>query len=160
MMHTHRPPRLAAALLTVAVAILIPGCLQVVRQDAPYYKKGAQQVEPPDGSFKRGDHVWVFGEKDSRRKYPMFKGEEWGKNQDLVDRLRAIAPDAGHTVAELVINWTINQPGITCALCGAKRPEQIQETAGGSGWKLTDEQLAAVDQALADRGTPTVDVPV
>ncbi|HUT12125.1 MAG TPA: aldo/keto reductase [Thermoguttaceae bacterium] len=104
------------------------------------------------------DHV--FADTDSRRKYPMFSGKEWEKNHDLLDRLREIARSAGRTVAELVINWTIHQPGITSALCGAKRPEQIRETAGGSGWRLTDEQLAAIDQALADRGPPEAAVPV
>jgi len=104
------------------------------------------------------DHV--FGQRDSRRKYVMFQGEEWEKNHDLIDRLRQIADDAGRTVAELVINWTVHQPGVTCALCGAKRPDQIRETAGGAGWKLTDEQFAAIDQALRERGTPRVDVPV
>jgi len=104
------------------------------------------------------DHV--FAETDSRRKYRMFHGDQWQKNHDLLDRLREIAASAGHTVAELVINWTIRQPGVTAALCGAKRPEQIRETAGGAGWRLTDEQLAQIDQALADRGTPEVDVPV
>ncbi len=104
------------------------------------------------------DHV--FAESDSRRKYPMFQGDEWQKNHDLVDRLREIASAAGHTVAELVINWTLRQPGVTVALCGAKRSEQIRETAGGSGWQLSDEQLAAIDQALADRGTPGVGLPV
>ncbi len=104
------------------------------------------------------DHV--FAESDSRRKYPMFGGEEWRKNQDLLDRLREIALSAGHTVAELVINWTIQQPGITSALCGAKRPDQIRETAGGGGWRLSDEQLAQIEQALKERGTPDSDVPV
>jgi aryl-alcohol dehydrogenase-like predicted oxidoreductase len=124
------------------------------------------------------DHV--FAESDSRRKYPMFQGREWLKNHDLIDRLREIAtaarptrpklrfgdhscgavPGRCPTVAELVINWTIQQPGITAALCGAKRPEQIRETAGGSGWRLTDDQLAQIDQALADRGTPEVRSPV
>jgi aryl-alcohol dehydrogenase-like predicted oxidoreductase len=102
----------------------------------------------------------VFAATDSRRKYPMFQGQEWQKNQDLVDRLREVAEDAGRTVAEVVINWTIHQPGITAALCGAKRPEQIRETAGGAGWRLTGEQLAAVQRALADRGTPNVGLPV
>lgn len=102
----------------------------------------------------------VFGPDDSRRKYPMFLGEERRKNHDLVDRLDEIARRAGHTVAELVIQWTVSQPGITCALCGAKRPEQIRETAGGSGWRLTAEQLAEIDRALADRGTPVSASPV
>ena len=104
------------------------------------------------------DHV--FAESDSRRKYPMFQGREWLKNHDLIDRLREIAQAAGHTVAELVINWTIHQPGITAPLCGAKRPGQIRETAGGSGWRLSDEQLRQIDRALADRGTPEVGLPV
>ena len=91
----------------------------------------------------------VFGPDDSRHKYPMFQGEERRKNHDLVDRLQAIAQAAGHSVAELVINWTIHQPGITAALCGAKRPDQIRECAGGSGWQLTAEQVAQIDQALA-----------
>jgi len=104
------------------------------------------------------DHV--FADTDSRRKYAMFRGKEWEKNHDLVDRLREIAQSAGHTVAELVINWTLQQPGITCALCGAKRPEQIEETAAGAGWKLTGDELAAIDRALADRGTPDTETPV
>ena len=53
---------------------------------------------------------------------------------------------AGHSVAELVINWTIHQPGITAALCGAKRPDQIRECAGGSGWQLTAEQVAQIER--------------
>ena len=104
------------------------------------------------------DHV--FAEKDSRRKYPMFHGREWQNNHDLIDRLRAIAQSAGRTVAELVVNWTIHQPGITAALCGAKRPGQIRETAGGSGWQLSHEQLAQIGRALAQRGTPQVAWPV
>ncbi len=104
------------------------------------------------------DHV--FAETDSRRKYPMFHGAEWQKNCDLVDRLRMVAADAGRTVAQVVVNWTIHQPGVTAALCGAKRPDQLIETAGGSGWQLTAEQLAAIDRALVDRGTPASKNPV
>jgi aryl-alcohol dehydrogenase-like predicted oxidoreductase len=37
-------------------------------------------------------------------------------------------------------------------LCGAKRPEQIRETAGALGWSLTDEQRTAIQRALAERG--------
>ena len=104
------------------------------------------------------DHV--FGPDDNRRKYAMYQGEEYQKNLDLVDKLRAIALEAGHTVAELVINWTIQQSGITGALCGAKRPQQIRENAAGAGWMLTPDQRARVDRALAERGTPAADLPV
>jgi aryl-alcohol dehydrogenase-like predicted oxidoreductase len=109
------------------------------------------------GSILR-DHV--FAATDTRRKYPMFHGEEWQKNQDLMDKLRQIASSSGRTVAQLVINWTIHQPGITSALCGAKRPGQIRETAGGAGWRLSGTALAGIERALAERGTPVAKTPV
>jgi aryl-alcohol dehydrogenase-like predicted oxidoreductase len=92
-------------------------------------------------------------ERDSRRKYPMYQGGEWQRNHDYVDRIRETAAPSGHTVAQLVVNWTINQPGITSALCGAKRPAQIEETAGAMGWTLNSQQRALIDAALAERGT-------
>ncbi len=100
------------------------------------------------------DHVFAAG--DGRAKYPMFQGEEWRKNNDFLDDLRLIAAEAKRSLPALVINWTIHQPGITVALCGAKRPEQIRESAGALGWKLTPAQFAAIDAALTKRGTAQV----
>jgi aryl-alcohol dehydrogenase-like predicted oxidoreductase len=94
----------------------------------------------------------VLDERDARRKYPMYHGAEWEKNQDFVDALRRVAAGAGRTVAQVVVNWTIRQPGITAALCGAKRAWQIEETAGAMGWRLAADELAAIDAALAARG--------
>lgn len=95
-----------------------------------------------------------FDPKDGRPKYPMFQGEEWQRNQDLIDDLRPIADEAGKTLAQLTINWAINQLGITSAICGAKRPDQIEDTAAAMGWQLSDAQQQAVDAALAKRGEP------
>jgi len=100
------------------------------------------------------DHVFLAS--DSRAKYPMFQGEEFQRNVALVEELRAIAAECGHTVAELVLNWTIQQPGITVALCGAKNAEQARENAGGQGWLLTAAQLAAIDAAIQRRGVPVM----
>ena len=97
------------------------------------------------------DHT--FDPRDGRRKYPMFHGDEWEKNQNFLDDLRPIAAEAGKTVAELVLNWTIHRPGITAALCGAKRPDQIAANAGGMAWQLSADQLARIDLALTRRGT-------
>lgn len=91
-------------------------------------------------------------ENDSRRKYPMYQGEEWQRNCDFVDALRGAAALTGVSVAQLVVNWTAAQPGVTSVLCGAKRPDQIRETAGSMGWSLTEEQSRRIDEALATRG--------
>jgi aryl-alcohol dehydrogenase-like predicted oxidoreductase len=94
----------------------------------------------------------ALSELDSRRNYPMYQGDEWQKNQDFIDKLRGIASASGRTVAQLVIAWTISQPGITSALCGAKRPAQIEETATAMNWQLTPEQFDRINAAIAARG--------
>jgi aryl-alcohol dehydrogenase-like predicted oxidoreductase len=96
------------------------------------------------------DHV--LDPRDPRRDYPMYQGDEWQKNQDFLDRLRAAADRSGHTVAQLVVNWAIHRPGITSVLCGAKRRWQIEDTAGAMGWAMSDEVRSLVDAAIADRG--------
>ncbi len=96
------------------------------------------------------NHVW--DPKDGRQKYPVFVGEQWTKTHDFLDQLRPIAERHNRSLAELVTAWTIQRPGITVALCGAKRPDQIQESARAMDLVLTGQDLAEIDQAIRDRG--------
>ena len=98
------------------------------------------------------DRQHQFEAKDGRQKYPMFNGSEWEKNQNFLDQLRPIAAECESTVAQLVLNWTIQRRGITAALCGAKRPEQIRDNAHALVWKLTADQIKRIDQAISQRG--------
>lgn len=96
------------------------------------------------------DHT--LDEKDSRRNYPMYQGDEWQRNQDFLEELRAVADEAGVTVAQLVVHWTMFRRGVTSVLCGAKRPEQIEETAGAMGFRLTESQQERIAAAIVERG--------
>jgi hypothetical protein len=91
--------RHALAWLTLLVLSFLPGCLQVVRQEAPYFKNGPQQPEPPDGFFEPGTRVWVFGEKDSYKRVLSLGGvaahvwrqdlvtlSEWSRQQKQADQ--------------------------------------------------------------------------
>ncbi|MFT7668745.1 MAG: methylglyoxal reductase [Planctomycetota bacterium] len=89
---------------------------------------------------------------DMRRTYPMYQGEEWDRNQKFVAHLREIASECNQSVPAVVINWTIRQPGITAALCGAKRAWQIEESAEALRFDLSVEQLARIAEAIAARG--------
>ncbi len=82
----------------------------------------------------------------------MFQGQEWGKNQGFVDQLRVISTKLGKTVAQLVLNWTIHQPGITAALCGSQRAFQVKENADAMCWKLTQEIELEISDAIRARG--------
>lgn len=105
------------------------------------------------GKLRREDELTAD---DRRRHYPMFRGDEWRKNHDLVDRLRDVAADAGRSLAQVAINWTVHRPGITCALCGASAPDQLRENAAAAGWQLTARQREWIRAALDERGTPVV----
>ena len=83
----------------------------------------------------------------------MFQGEVGEKNQDVLDVLRELAKEMKRTVAQIVIRWTIQQAGITCALCGAKRSEQIKENTVVLTFELPDSQLDSFDRAIEEQGT-------
>lgn len=78
------------------------------------------------GKFHRNH---VFAEEDWRLRSPLFSGDAWERNLKEVDRLRAIAAERNCTVSQLSVAWVTAQAGITAALCGAKSPDQIRETA-------------------------------
>jgi aryl-alcohol dehydrogenase-like predicted oxidoreductase len=72
--------------------------------------------------------------------YELFQGEAFERAQCLLDRIDQVAAETGKTVTQIVVNWTLSQPGIISVLCGAKRAWQIEESAGAMGWELTPQQ--------------------
>jgi len=54
-------------------------------------------------------------------------------------------------VAQLALAWVLRLPEVTSAIAGARRPEQVEETVGGAGWRISDADLAAIDRLLAER---------
>ena len=74
------------------------------------------------------DHV--FPPTDSRLQISDVPGRGMGEEPGLARSTCGQSPPRrGKSVSQVVINWTIHQPGITVALCGAKRPDQIRENA-------------------------------
>jgi aryl-alcohol dehydrogenase-like predicted oxidoreductase len=70
------------------------------------------------------------------RGHPAFLGQRFNRNLELIERLRTIANRYDKTLAQLTLNWTICQPGITTVLFGAKRPSQVHENADAHGWEI------------------------
>lgn len=87
-----------------------------------------------------------FDPRDRRLTYPIYQGAAWERAQNLLDNLRAIAASKGCTVSQLVIAWTLQQPAVTVAICGAKRSEQISETALAMQVQLSAGELEQIDE--------------
>ena len=48
----------------------------------------------------------------------------------------------------MVIAWTLAQPGLTFALCGARNPDQARENAGAGRLRLTETDLEDIARAI------------
>ena len=101
------------------------------------------------GKMHRGQ---VFPTTDSRHKYPIFNGAEFERNLDFVETLRPVAARLGVALADLVLAWTAEQPGITSVLFGATSPEQVQENTRALGCDLDAAARAEIAAAIAARG--------
>ncbi|PZS07413.1 MAG: aldo/keto reductase [Acidimicrobiales bacterium] len=67
---------------------------------------------------------------------------------DRVTQLKPLAEQAGLSLAQLAVAWTLQNSNVSAAIIGASRPEQVRENAKASGVKLDDTLLAKIDQVL------------
>jgi aryl-alcohol dehydrogenase-like predicted oxidoreductase len=67
---------------------------------------------------------------------------------EAVQRLRPIADEAGLTLSQLALAWILRQPNVASAIIGASRPEQVHDNAAAAGVQLSDDTLAAIDDAV------------
>src|SRR5689334_12435607 len=65
-----------------------------------------------------------------------------------VQGLRPLADQAGLTMAQLAVAWTLQNGNVAAAIIGASRPEQVTDNAAAAGVVLEDDLLAAIDGVL------------
>ena len=65
----------------------------------------------------------------------------------VVDALDAVAQEAGKTIPQVALNWLLRRPTVANVIIGARNEAQLVENIGAVGWKLTPEQVAALDAA-------------
>ncbi len=65
----------------------------------------------------------------------------------VVDAIDVIANQTGKTVTQIALNWLLQKPTVSGVIIGARNEEQLRQNLGAADWKLTPEQLAALDAA-------------
>ena len=65
----------------------------------------------------------------------------------VVDAIDKIAKETGKTVAQIALNWLLQRPTVANLIIGARDEQQLRQNLGALGWKLTPEQIAALDAA-------------
>lgn len=97
------------------------------------------------GKIKPGHQ---FAEGDHRAGLPYFSEENIKRTNEFLDNIKPLAADKGATLSQLVLRWTVEQPGITIALAGARNAEQSILNAQAMDVKLTSEELAFITAEL------------
>jgi aryl-alcohol dehydrogenase-like predicted oxidoreductase len=110
------------------------------------------------GSFDR-TRLENLADDDMRRNRSEYREPALSQNLELVERLRGIAAELGCEVAEVAIAWTLAQDGVTAAIVGARRPEQLDQWIRAGAVQLTEHQLTDIDAAIADTGAGTEELP-
>ena len=99
-----------------------------------------------------------FGDDDTRSSHPSLTPEVRSAAAEICRRLEPLAKDNGYTMAQLAIAWTLANPAVTVAICGAKTPEQAIENARAGEWRLTESDMAEIENQTKGLlpGVPTV----
>jgi len=67
---------------------------------------------------------------------------------ERVQKLAALADEAGMPVGRLALAWVLQNPHVASAIVGASRPEQVRENAAAAGVRLEVDLLERIDEIL------------
>ena len=91
-----------------------------------------------------------FGEGDTREGNRFYTDENIRRTNVLLEGIRPIAEGYGATLAQVIINWTINQPGIGTVLVGARNEQQVKDNVGALNFTLGTDDLRRITE-MADK---------
>ena len=99
------------------------------------------------GKIKHGHE---FNEGDTRPSTIYFKEPNLSVILKLTEDLKEIADERNVTLSQLVLNWTVQQPGITCVLAGARDASQVLDNVKAGDFRLTEEEIFRINGLLSD----------
>jgi aryl-alcohol dehydrogenase-like predicted oxidoreductase len=88
-----------------------------------------------------------LAEDDFRRHNPRFQRENFGKNLELVDRVREIAEEKDVTPGQLALAWLLHRGEDIVPIPGTKRVSYLEENAAADAIELTADDLERIDDA-------------
>ena len=88
---------------------------------------------------------------DYRANTPRFQGENFTRNLDLVEKVKAIADRKGCTPSQLALAWVLAQGDDIVPLFGTKRRQYLEENIGALDVELTPADLEELDE-IAPKG--------
>jgi aryl-alcohol dehydrogenase-like predicted oxidoreductase len=121
---------------------LVPYCIQNNKSILAYSPMARGLLT---GKLKPGH---VFSEGDHRTNLPYFKDENIKRTNEFLKNLDGLAADKKATIGQVVLRWTLSQPGITIALVGARDAAQSIQNAKASDVNLLESEVKFITEHL------------
>ena len=91
-----------------------------------------------------------FEERDHRANLYFFSDENIRRTSEFLDKIKPMAISKDITLSQLVLSWTLAQPGITIALAGARNADQAVSNAKAGDILLSVDEINVINGHLAD----------
>ncbi len=111
--------------------------------------------ERPSGATRLGDDpergVEAYDKRNAERTWAVLEVID----KIVANRGGAAGPqnDGGASHSQVALNWVAHRPGVTSTILGVRTTEQLEENLAAAGWRLTDDEVGALDEA-SDPGRP------
>lgn len=100
------------------------------------------------GKYKKGQEAPQGTRASTERVQNFVKGYLKDDLLTKVEQLEGVAKEAGLSLAQMALAWVLRMPGVSAALIGASRPEQVVENVKATGVKLDEETLQRIEAIL------------
>jgi aryl-alcohol dehydrogenase-like predicted oxidoreductase len=116
---------------------------------------GVTPFSPLAGGLLTGKYRDTEPAAGTRRSFNAGLGMVTERNLAIADVVTEVAAELGHTPAQVGLAWTLQNPGVTAPIIGARTPEQLEGNLGALEVEFTEAQLVRLDDASAiDLGYP------
>jgi aryl-alcohol dehydrogenase-like predicted oxidoreductase len=99
------------------------------------------------GSMSR-ERIANLPDDDWRKRDSEFQEPRLSRNLELVEKLNEIAFMHNVTPGVVAIAWTLRHPGVTGAIVGSRRPQQVDGIIAAAEFRLTDSEAAEIEEFL------------
>jgi methylglyoxal reductase len=96
----------------------------------------------------------TIAEGEARNNIPWFKRANRQRVLDMLDGWKDLTEKYACTLGQLVIAWTVEQPGVTFALCGARKPQHAIENAAAGAITLDPQDIQRMRDDIEALGEP------
>jgi aryl-alcohol dehydrogenase-like predicted oxidoreductase len=91
------------------------------------------------------ERIAALPKDDWRRNGAEFQEPRLSRNLKLVDLLSYIGDSYGVTAGEVAIAWTLNNPTVTGAIVGLRRPDQLEGVISAADIRLAPDEIAKLE---------------